>query len=224
MLLTTELLENILKFLPMRDLLLVQRVSRKWSAVITQSTLLQQMLFFAPKQTEFRWECEVKHEGPRRKWPRKVDRTYVLPEVRPKGVARLILMDNGQLNPLLFSCVENIWEKDGDESYILALPRFNSLHLALSYPEASWRRMLVSQPPVDYCVILDRTSIGSRSEVEIGDGTWDHGGYLTCQDLWDTIYAYYLHQGFITLYEMGVVCPSDDDLAKMLAEQDVMVD
>ena len=43
-LLTTELLENILRSLPAKDLLLAQRVSLKWRDVIAGSRQLQQLL------------------------------------------------------------------------------------------------------------------------------------------------------------------------------------
>lgn len=46
---TTELLENILWFLPMKDLLLNQRVCRKWQVVIEDTPRLQQSLFFRPR-------------------------------------------------------------------------------------------------------------------------------------------------------------------------------
>lgn len=56
--LTTELLENVLRHLPMKDLLLAQRVSRKWSGVIKQSKELQQALFFVPQEAEVGWELQ----------------------------------------------------------------------------------------------------------------------------------------------------------------------
>lgn len=45
---TVELLEKILSELPIRYLLLVQRVSKYWQQVIDGSTKLQQALFFEP--------------------------------------------------------------------------------------------------------------------------------------------------------------------------------
>src|SRR5207253_420563 len=43
-----ELLEAILFRLPIRDLLLAQRVSRQWRDIISNSLSLQQALFFRP--------------------------------------------------------------------------------------------------------------------------------------------------------------------------------
>jgi hypothetical protein len=45
---TVELIEMILLKLPARDILLAQRVSKQWQAVIKSSTKLQQALFFQP--------------------------------------------------------------------------------------------------------------------------------------------------------------------------------
>ena len=53
--LTTELLENILGHLPMRDLLLAQRVSRRWAEAINKSVPMQQTLFFKPREADFCW-------------------------------------------------------------------------------------------------------------------------------------------------------------------------
>lgn len=58
--LTTELLEMILEFLPMRDLLLAQRVTSKWRDVITRSTRMQQKLFFQPKEAKTFWKCNLR--------------------------------------------------------------------------------------------------------------------------------------------------------------------
>jgi hypothetical protein len=53
--LTTELVENILGHLPMRDLLLAQRVSRKWAGIIKKSLPMQQTLYFKPREAHFSW-------------------------------------------------------------------------------------------------------------------------------------------------------------------------
>lgn len=47
---TVELLENILLQLPMKDILLAQKVSRHFQTLITASPALQQALFFRPLQ------------------------------------------------------------------------------------------------------------------------------------------------------------------------------
>lgn len=50
--LTTELLERILVKLPMKDLLLAQRVSKKFRNVINGSKTLRQALFFISAEPE----------------------------------------------------------------------------------------------------------------------------------------------------------------------------
>lgn len=45
----TEILETILAFLPMSDLLLAQGVCRRWRDVIARSVVLQELLFLRPK-------------------------------------------------------------------------------------------------------------------------------------------------------------------------------
>ncbi|KAI7158462.1 hypothetical protein KC349_g4833 [Hortaea werneckii] len=52
---TTELLENILYFLPMKDLLFAQRVCMKWRELIRRSIPLQEALFFRPKELNVFW-------------------------------------------------------------------------------------------------------------------------------------------------------------------------
>ncbi|KAK4613631.1 hypothetical protein CLAFUW4_09711 [Fulvia fulva] len=49
---TTELLEQILLELPMKDLLLDQRVSKMWKECIDKSTKLQKALFFVADADE----------------------------------------------------------------------------------------------------------------------------------------------------------------------------
>jgi hypothetical protein len=55
---TCELLEDILSYLPLKSLFVVQRVSRQWSGVISGSPVLQENMFLrlkstAPKETWF---------------------------------------------------------------------------------------------------------------------------------------------------------------------------
>lgn len=45
---TTKLLEKVLLCLPLKDILLGQRVSKKWQAVIKRSTLIRKALFLLP--------------------------------------------------------------------------------------------------------------------------------------------------------------------------------
>ncbi|KAI6800527.1 hypothetical protein KC332_g15622 [Hortaea werneckii] len=47
---TTEHLENVLYFLPMKDLLFAQRVCTKWRELIQRSIPLQEALFLRPRE------------------------------------------------------------------------------------------------------------------------------------------------------------------------------
>lgn len=49
---TVELLEAILVCLPSKELLLTQRVSKRWRYVICGSIKLQRALFFEPEEDE----------------------------------------------------------------------------------------------------------------------------------------------------------------------------
>lgn len=91
--LTTELLENILRHLPMKDLLLVQRVCRKWRAVITSNKELQQALYFIPIEPTFRWKDE---RPPVRKLTR-VPSDTPISEDPPFSI-----FESGSFNPLIF--------------------------------------------------------------------------------------------------------------------------
>lgn len=59
---TTELLEMILLHLPLKDLLLAQRVSTKWRAIINDSPDLQKALFFRPAVSEVLFFHEVGYQ------------------------------------------------------------------------------------------------------------------------------------------------------------------
>ncbi|KAF2255238.1 hypothetical protein BU26DRAFT_547233 [Trematosphaeria pertusa] len=114
---TPELLEHILAQLPTRDLLFAQRLSRHFRKAITLSPSLQQLLFF--------------HAS-----PFKEDRQWTLnPLLREVLVPWFVRPSNRWAMPTY----ESIELLDGldDESGRQAFLR----------PEASWRRMLLIQPP-----------------------------------------------------------------------------
>jgi hypothetical protein len=57
---TTELLENILSYLPFQDLFVFQRVSRQWGAAISAAPGLQQKMFLRPQSATLKetWALE----------------------------------------------------------------------------------------------------------------------------------------------------------------------
>lgn len=220
----------------MKDLLLAQRVSRYWKSVIAESIPLQQMLFFAPKKADFCWHLEYEYKYPQSKWPKPVDRDHKLPEALPDGVQFMTLTANGQMNPLVFETGEyaNVWEQAerGGGTIVHALPR--TQHPSMRYPEASWRGMLMSQPPYKSCDYegefeLDHNFASDARENEREDylkGSLVSEGYITCGDFHNKIgecfYKLRKH-AWLGLYGMPVIYPTEDELAEMLAEQHVMV-
>jgi hypothetical protein len=114
---TLELFEAILVQLPPRDLLLAQRISRGFQSVIQSSPKLQQSLFFRPESFE---DPKI--------W---------------------------RLNPLLrdlffpwFVTAEYRWNLPGYDIFqLLDWNRDAKTKEAFLHPNASWRRMLLIQPP-----------------------------------------------------------------------------
>ncbi|KAI8630094.1 hypothetical protein F5Y19DRAFT_53306 [Xylariaceae sp. FL1651] len=118
---TAELLEAILQQLDMRTLLTsAQLVNRQWHELITSSPALQQALFFMPV---------AGNSGP-------VRQNVLLAEVFP----------------LWFR--ENVKQTSDSKLKWFTQPSFKRLPMAkksrqhtFMYPNATWRRMLVQQPP-----------------------------------------------------------------------------
>lgn len=128
-LLTTEPLENVLSHLPKKDLLLAQRVSHKWHAVISESKQLQQALFFVPHEADAYWELIPKSGA------------MLVPiskEEYEKKQASGDVMKSGQLNELLFQCHLLFgWAAIHDFRFSPSARHVN----------AWWRRKFVTQPP-----------------------------------------------------------------------------
>ena len=126
----TELLEAILVQLPMKDLLLAQRVNKDWQATIVTSKKLQERLFLRPISTQI-----LDHYGgPSDKW-------------RVPGTGEVI---NPSWNPLLeelFDCLS--WS--ATKCLEKRLP-----HRTWHRPEASWRQMLRSQPPSRGILVIEK--------------------------------------------------------------------
>ena len=140
--LTTELLTSILRCLPTKDLLLSQRVSTKWRAVITESLELQQALFMIPEEPTTRWLYERVNFLQTDKLSR-VDPTLPLGGIHNGSH----IMDCGRLNGLLFK--QNRFWPLPERAKNYAQASFHAiLPLPAGGPEASWRRMLITQPPL----------------------------------------------------------------------------
>ncbi|KAK5137451.1 hypothetical protein LTR08_008429 [Meristemomyces frigidus] len=140
--LTTELLENILRFLPMKDLLLSQRVTKKWRAVISESMLLQQALFFLPQEPSGYWELVGAPEVS--KASNKLLR-LTKSEYERKSPSSHIFR-SGSLNPLVFKSSPGFCPVGRAEDQGCEVFDYRSRPSA-RHADASWRKMLVVQPP-----------------------------------------------------------------------------
>ncbi|KAI9708360.1 MAG: hypothetical protein M1820_004064 [Bogoriella megaspora] len=144
-----ELLEMMLLLVPMKDVLLSQRVCRHWKAVIDSSIQLQQHLFFVPCGDPV---CLLRRSSRISKskasfcgWV-----SSTSGDVSAKGVGTVSKEheDDRQItvriNP---ACLNRFYpEQDGRPSYYCFKTCFFKGPEAGS--NASWRRMLLTQPPV----------------------------------------------------------------------------
>lgn len=147
----TELLEGILVHLPPKDILLAQRVSKYWQAVIKGSRDLQQLLFLKPV------DAPVLVHSKRRKCTlcfaqlECADLSIVSNEENSQSPQKVLRLDcwvdpttnecmSVVANPMLGPLIASSREHPGE--YI-----FTHLPAAWSRAEASWRGMLCTQPP-----------------------------------------------------------------------------
>lgn len=228
-LLTTELLENVLEQLPMRDLLLAQRVCRKWKAVIEGSEYMQQLLFFQPGKAKFCWKYNDSDDVSRSENLVRVEAEYQLLD---EEAATTRLYDEGEFNPLVFNQQSDdvipYWEsaQESGNAFAEFLPQFG--HKSWSYKQASWRRMLVTQPPATYmvdgegpCQYPYYAQCPSRCSA-IKDVGRDTG--LLAGDLADLIEDCYMQSSeearrthwFDVKTDKGLLCPSNKARQKIL--------
>jgi hypothetical protein len=156
---TYELLEQILKDMSMVELLRYQRVSKNWRSVIQSSLTIQQKLFMAPA-------------------------------ARPTDED----IQSQNYNPLLLSrCLISRPDKRLDvrlSRSTLTPPPLQQLIFRIpsdSEPQASWRRMFISQPPLAavrlevsvYGEVLRAGELDSTSTFRMGDIV-ENPGYEMC--------------------------------------------
>ncbi|RMY86147.1 hypothetical protein D0862_10995 [Hortaea werneckii] len=133
---TTELLENILYFLPMKDLLFAQRVCTEWRELIQRSVPLQEALFLRPRELGVYWR-RIKS----------LDMQYKLVKINKEEFSR---GQKGEVfkaaipNPLL--CKIDVFGKSRAKNERPHNAWFKHRPSAL-YPEACWRNMLIAQGP-----------------------------------------------------------------------------
>ncbi|KAL4800780.1 hypothetical protein BDV19DRAFT_352127 [Aspergillus venezuelensis] len=179
---TPELLEMVLVQTDMRTLLIsAQRVCHTWKAVMDHSPSIQRALFFKGSQ-----------DSPKVNWDWSEVRILQTTDVK-----------NAVLNPLLVENFPSLFpgkESMGSDSDFLGLPDLQ----ILMRMDASWRRMLVSQPPIaDIGVFHFLSTMGGtsaaccyiRTEPESGRKPTDNSNrqstpnskHLTMEHLLDTL-------------------------------------
>ncbi|KAM5341227.1 hypothetical protein ACJ41O_015336 [Fusarium nematophilum] len=134
---TFELLEGILGHLDMQSLLFIQRVCRQWRQIITESPYLQQQLYFKP----------IKLNGTsteRRKNPLLQQHFQQLFENTSSVDPRA-----SRLRPIILA-------KPGMS--IADMRNGRKRHKAFTRKEASWKNMLVTQPPIESILYLKEKS------------------------------------------------------------------
>lgn len=163
---TPEILEMILTSVPPIDLLMLQRTSRLWHGVITSSPQLQRNLFMRPD-----WRLEGKRNNPKREINKPGERprnnlllrpvlggsypTMALNFITPDTTINLI-HDVSELDPEVAPKQprqdqeprEGYWAWDISLSFPAnKIPTDPVANPAIHHPNASWRRMYLSQPP-----------------------------------------------------------------------------
>lgn len=165
---TPELLELILVQLPIKDLLLARRISTTFNNLIQTSPTLQQALFFRPRPASSPPPTPPASSAPLRS--------------HPTGD---LVTETWQRNSLLTSAFPPWFDRPG---LFISPEAFEMLPLASEQPaylrpEASWRRMLVTQPPVTELGLLCEVSAMGGSSLKDGSAHFAHG--LTMGALYD---------------------------------------
>ena len=152
---TVELLEQILLFLPIKDLLLAQSVNTTFKAQIENSQALQRALFFEPASLKQEASLTRHHGDAKPIW-----RTTATEQPQPGGIVLTPVF----LNPLLltkFPWFYALFHRDKDSAHPVefraAIDIHNNSDLApaMARAEASWRKMQFIQPPThSLCVGL----------------------------------------------------------------------
>ena len=142
-----EILETILLYLPQRDLLLSQRVSRNFQDTIDGSIRLQRALFFAPdwnlQGRTFNAYAKNNRPGSKPENNRLLLRAF--PGCYP--TVTLVIVNEGQTHDDLEVGRRGSEHWSWDVCISFPADKPPNTKPAVLYPEASWRRMFLSQPP-----------------------------------------------------------------------------
>jgi len=134
---TPELVEAVLVYLPLRDLFACQCTNHFWQAIINDSPILQQHLFFQP----------MLQQTPEKQQPRF---NRLLSSLFPAlfysrgGERRYACVNDIKADPWFQECFAGAPKLDEDDWFSFVE---NEHRAAVLRPEASWRRMFPVQPP-----------------------------------------------------------------------------
>nr|POF18497.1 hypothetical protein CFP56_63041 [Quercus suber] len=138
---TVELLESILLHLPMKDLLLSQRVSRAFRMTVLGSRVLQQALFFVPRMSGVYLEEIGIFTGKSWHMARITEQRY---EEQSAGGP---VYECAYYNPLLCFGQEHPSPIRTNRILDEVIDMDLRARPSAKHPVASWRRMLLTQPP-----------------------------------------------------------------------------
>ncbi|KAK4989311.1 hypothetical protein LTR50_003303 [Elasticomyces elasticus] len=181
-----ELLEQILLQVPIKDVLVYQRVCGQWQAVIASSIRLQRALFFAPDWTRGARTCDTLREEDDRPEPKPQNNRLLL-KAFPGYYPTIAHTPSHSPTPLPGH------GDAGDPDEHARLPRgrresqspgrwswdvnvaFPADHApaasaAVLYERASWRRMLLSQPPCTSLHLVRRWQKAPRPAIVRANG------------------------------------------------------
>lgn len=185
-----ELLENILYHLDMRTLLLAQRVGQEFAAQIQTSPKLQRALFFRPEEPGTTPTYEEN------------DGNLVHGQLSPCGyhsrVRGAFKIQQVQLNPLLLDAFPWLATNPdvGLTQYDFSDTPWADATDAFRRHNASWRRMLLSQPPATSLFIDDHRPGGEYKRELARTAKWDMGADgLRMGSMYDLVYTLILERG-----------------------------
>ncbi|KAK5682866.1 hypothetical protein LTR17_027336 [Elasticomyces elasticus] len=191
---TTELLEHILIRTPATDVLLSQRVSQQWQAVIKGSLHLQRTLLFTGEAIDpEQWIKEhLEASDPTKPWfwdGRVVRNQQITYPVCRRYRCHVY---GNELLAKVFSDGAVAASQDDDLIVVMATvdPGSHKLRESARRPEASWRRMLLMGPAV-----VGETVVDGMTGFVVPEGTYKRvtttarrnvgGGRISFGKLWD---------------------------------------
>ncbi|KAK0304776.1 hypothetical protein LTR01_007275 [Friedmanniomyces endolithicus] len=137
---TTELVENIVRFLPVKSLVVAQMVCVKWRDVIEQVAYFKQLMFLEPTAPKAAWTWTLGEDS-----VHTIDKLDVVPALTDAADFEDHITVQADMHPLLTSK----WVRNEGDALQLAAGTIFRLQKAAKWRHklGSWRQMLVTQPP-----------------------------------------------------------------------------